>query len=452
MTLLTWLAARKRLAVALLIALGFLGGVSWSKLEIWPYDFFVEARNGWQLLRDTNFLRRPSWPPPQIHKGQGVTQHERDRAYEGLTMMSGVFKEGVRLRLVDMDGRILRDWPIEFDKLWPNPTHIYPAADIPQFRFGYQPFGFDAEPDGSVLVVVELYGLVKFDRCGKVIWTLDRRIHHNITPVGDGTYWAGAHRDAREVDRAVDWPGRDPKTRINPKFSSEYEDLLLRVSADGKVMREISVLKALLKGVPWHELYSGAEGGPPEDPTHMNDIEIVTPALAARVPGAKVGDLLVSVRNLNMLAIISQETGDLIWHQVGPWVRQHDPDIEADGRISVFDNHDHGGWDYNKEFGGSRVLLLDPRTGATEVTWPPSDAVFFYTRIMGAHETQPNGNMLITESMHGRVLEIAPDGGSVWQYVQPIDSTHSAMIPLARRFASDFFKVADWSCPTAPPS
>jgi hypothetical protein len=445
-----WLAARKRLAAVLLILLAFVGGVTWSNLKIWPYGIFSEAYQGWKMLRATNFLRRFDWALSNIHKGQGVTLHERGRAFDGLTMMSGIFEEGVRLRLVNMEGRILRDWPVEFEKIWPNPAHIYPAEHVPDFRFGFQTFGFEAAPDGSVVTVVENLGLVKLDRCGKVMWTLDKRVHHNITHLGDGTYWVGAHRDSREVDLALDWPGRDPWTRKAPEFDASYEDLLLHVSGEGKVLREISVLKALLKGVPWHLLHAvAAEFEPPSDPTHLNDVEIVTPALAARVPGANAGDLLVSIRNLNMLAIISLETGDLVWYQVGPWVRQHDPDIEADGRISVFDNHDHMGWDYNKEFGGSQVMLLDPKTGASEITWPKSDAVFFYTRFMGAHEAQPNGNMLITESAYGRVLEMAPDGALVWQYVQPIDPTHAALIPLARRFAPDYFEVTDWSCPSA---
>lgn len=448
MKLFSWFASRKKLAAVVLIAIGFVAGAGWVGLKVWPYGLLKQARDEWRFLQDTNFLRRFQWALPNIHEGRGVTLHDRARAFQGVTLLSGVFKEGVRLRLVDMDGRTLHDWPVEFSEIWPNPSHIHPADEIPKFRFAYSTFGFDAARDGSVVVVVENIGLIKMDRCGRVVWRLDRRAHHMLTPVGDGTFWVSAHRDGREVDQALDWPGRDPGTRGNAQFSSEYEDVLLHVAADGRVIREISVLKALLEGAPWHELYVGAgEFSPAEDPTHMNDVEIVTPALAARVPGAKAGDLLVSIRNLHMLAIISHDTGALVWRQVGPWVRQHDPDIEPDGRVSVFDNRDHMGWAYNKEFGGSQIMLLDPGTGATEITLPKSDAGFFYTRFMGAHQTLPNGNMLIAESAYGRVFEMAPDGEIVWQFVEQIDETHAALVPFAQRYPPDFFQVSDWRCP-----
>ncbi len=444
----SWFARPGKLTAILLIAIGLIAGATWAGFKLWPYSLLKQAREDWRFLQATNFLHRLEWALPNIHKSQGVSLHDRGRAYEGVTLMSGVFEEGVRLRLVDMDGGILHDWPIEFSEIWPSPHHIYPSTEIPTFRFGYTPFGFDAARDGSVVVVLENLGLVKMDRCGRVVWRLDRRVHHMLTPAGDGSFWVSAHRDAREVDQALDWPGRDPGTRGNVQFSSEYEDVLLHVAADGRVIREISVLKALLDGAPWHELYVGAgEFAPPEDPTHMNDVEIVTPELAARVRGAKAGDLLVSIRNLHMLAIISEDTGALVWRQVGPWVRQHDPDIEPTGRISVFDNHDHMGWAYNKEFGGSRVMLLDPGTGVSEITWPKTDEGFFYTRFMGAHQSLPNNNMLITESAYGRVFEMAPDGGIVWQFVEQIDETHAALIPLAQRYAPDFFQVSDWRCP-----
>ena len=81
------------------------------------------------------------------------------------------------------------------------------------------------------------------DRCGDVIWTLDRRTHHAVTPAEDGSFWVPGKRDAREVSKDLALPGM-----LGPddEFSSEYEDLLLHVSADGKVLREISFLKALI--------------------------------------------------------------------------------------------------------------------------------------------------------------------------------------------------------------
>ena len=81
----------------------------------------------------------------------------------------------------------------------------------------------------------------------------------------------------------------------------DYEDLLLLVDSDGHVLKEISVLRALVDGGFEQQLF---DVGRIEkfDPTHVNAIEVVTPALANRITGVNEGNLLVSMRNLHRLA------------------------------------------------------------------------------------------------------------------------------------------------------
>ncbi len=427
----------------------FLLGAVWVKAEIWPYGVFKDAAAAVKFLRKTDFMRRFDIAQPIIHEGAGVVNHDQARAFAGPTLIAGIFTEGVSARLIDMDGSLIRQWPVEFNEIWPKPTHIHPEADIPTFRYGYQIHGIAAARDGSIVFNIENFGLVKMDRCGRVVWKVDRRTHHFVTPVGDGTFWVGAHRNPAEIDQALDWPGRDVWTRGHAHFSGEYEDTLLHVSADGAVIEEISVLAALLKAATWQELFQSAGSeGPSEDPTHFNDAEIVTPALAARIPGASAGDLLISIRNLQMLAVIDTDTGAMIWRHVGPWVGQHDPDILADGRISIFDNQDHKGWGYNREFGPSRIGVYAPDTNTYDVVFPKTDAGFFYTRVMGMHEHLPNGDVLVAETTQGRVIEAAPDGAIVWEFLAPFDESHAALIANAVRYAPDYFEVADWAdCP-----
>ena len=175
------------------------------------------------------------------------------------------------------------------------------------------------------------------DRCGDVIWTLDRRTHHVVTPAEDGSFWVLGKRDAREVSEDLALPDM---LSSDDEFSSEYEDLLLHVSADGTVLREISFLQALIDHGGWYLLYDR----PKVSPTHVNDIELVTPALARRISGVEPGDLLLSARHLDALAIVSRRNGGILWLQVGPWIQQHDPDIMPNGTISVFNNNLRVSW------------------------------------------------------------------------------------------------------------
>ena len=136
---------------------------------------------------------------PMAYEGNGVTLNLAGETANGLTLMAGIFPTGVSLRLIDMDGEIINEWPVTFSKIWPNPRHVYPEADVPKFKWGYQVHGMWAQPDGSVVFNVYGLGMAKMDRCGDVIWTLDRRTHYVVTPAEDGSFWVLGKRDAREV-------------------------------------------------------------------------------------------------------------------------------------------------------------------------------------------------------------------------------------------------------------
>jgi Arylsulfotransferase (ASST) len=436
-TSITWSFLPSRLVIKssiALVSLGFLAGAFWAKERVWPYsllDAFHKAVKFYVF--ETDFYSRPNLAAPIAYGGSGVTVNLEGEAFDGLTLMSGMFPTGVSLRLIGMDGGLINEWPVDFWKIWPNPNHVYPDNEIPEFEWGYHVQGMWAAPDGAVVFNVAELGMVKMDRCGDVLWTLDRRTHHVVTPVGDGTFWVPGKRDARAVSPKVALPGM---LGAGDGFSSSYEDLLVHVSADGKVLRELSFLEALIDDGAWSLLYGRSKG----DPTHINDIELVTPALARSIPGAAAGDLLVSARNLNALVVVSQD-GAVRWRQMGPWLRQHDPDILPDGTISVFNNN-------HDSLGGSNIVEFDARTEESSTRFPEDATERFYTDLMGTHQALDNGNLLITESMRGRVFEVDEQGKIVWEYVQPFNHERAAIIEDAIRFRYDYFNVTDWSCPS----
>jgi hypothetical protein len=355
--------------------------------------------------------------------------------------MQGLFPEGIELRLVDLSGEVVNRWPLDFFAVWPDPKHVFPATEVPVNDLHYDTQGVWLNPDGSVLVNFSLLGLAKFNRCGELQWKLDRRTHHSITPNPDGSFWVPAKRDVREVPESVFLEGVTREKLL--QVDGRYEDLLLLVSSDGTVRRELSVLKALVDGLSAAALYDIARMSR-WDPTHVNDIEVVTPTLAARIDGVDAGDLLISIRQMHMLAILDEVTGVLNWWRRGPGVRQHDPDISETGEIEIFSN---GTEDLAVNgVRGSSIISFDPATGLLRTIYPVPGEHFF-SRIMGRHQVLPNGNRLITESMAGRVFEIDGDGKVVWTYVGRYDETHATVIEEAIRFDENYFTVDDWRCP-----
>jgi hypothetical protein len=428
--------------IASAVLIVFLAGGVFATFEWQPYQFFEDGARAANALYRQQRQTRPELLDPRRYRGNGVTL-QREGAAPGLTLVQGLFAEGVELRLIDLSGQVLHRWRADFHAIWPHPEHVYPASDVPVDGLHYQTHGMALSADGSVIFNFDNLGTVKLDKCGAVVWTVDRRTHHTITPNPDGSFWIPARRDARLLDDRVLLQDR---SRLDfSKADGRHEDTLLHVGPDGAVLEEISALKGLLDGRFAAELYDVREISV-TDPTHLNDIEVVTAALAAKIPGVEAGDLLVSLRELHMLAILKRRTGAVAWSHVGPWVRQHDVDITPDGMIEVFNNGD-------ARFAvdgviGSSILRFDPATGAVRTMYPLNGTGHFFTRIMGANQLLPNGNRLITESMAGRLLEVDAAGLPVWEFVQAYDATHAALIQSARRYPPGFFTVRDWSCPS----
>ena len=204
------------------------------------------------------------------------------------------------------------------------------------------------------------------------------------------------------------------------------------------MIREHSVLAALSNGDFEHRLHDVALIDR-VDPTHVNDIEVVTPALARKLENVDPGDLLVSIRQLHMLAIFDEDTGEIKWHHSGPWVRQHDADITPEGRIVVFDNG------FRPQ---SSLMEIDPATREVTRRYPTRELGTFKSSVLGTHQALPNGNWLINESVAGRLFEVNPDEEIVWEYVRAYDERHAALFEDAIRLAPDYFDVAvgEWDC------
>lgn len=121
------------------------------------------------------------------------------------------------------------------------------------------------------------------------------------------------------------------------------------------------------------------------------------------------GDLLLSVRQLNLIVIIDQEKSEVLWDWGGEdlW-RQHHASVVPGGDILLFDNR--------KPIEGSRALQVDP--ASREIVWEfwPKTGREFFSRLRGGCQRLPNGNTLITLSDKGRAVEITPRGEIVWEF------------------------------------
>ena len=427
-----------------LFLLVFLTGGLFATKHWQPFRFIDEGFNATVTVVEEQRQIRPAMLIKRRFNNEGVVLNDKNQAYQGLTVLQGTLPGGPQLRLIDMQGREIHRWPVDFFSIWPDPVHIEEKYR-PKSVLNYHTQGMVVLPDASVIVNIGDKGTAKLDKCGKVEWTIDQLNHHSITPTNDGGYWIPSHRPAKDTPDHLIFPGVTREELINrsPESFHDYENLILRVDALGNVIKSFSVLQRLYD-VGFESVVDNTMYIKPSDPTHVNDIDIVTPALAEKIDGVNPGDILLSLRQMKMLVILDEYTGVIKWHFIGPWIYQHDPDITAEGNIVVYNNSNY--WlNFNRP-AGSNLIELDTATGKTRIIYPLEGQPSFLSELLGAHELLPNGNRLIVESRAGRVFEINPEGDIVWDFVKPYDDAYASLIAMAERVDVDFFEVDDWTC------
>jgi hypothetical protein len=410
---------------ALAFGYGFLAG----KRGLPPHDGLAameEAANAFYktYLQPASRAAGDLLLPSRDGRRGGAYAHDPARTAPGPTFLTLYTREGFEARLVAPDGAVLHRWRARHSEVFPEPRHLlWKAPDEFIVWHGAKPY-----PNGDVVFNFQDKsfpyggGLVRLDKDSRVVWALPENTHHDVeADPEDGSLWVPGMRY-----RPEGLPEVVPD--MKPWF---YEDTVLHVSPDGKVLGEVSVLGALKASYPGllSINYEDHLRLAAQDPLHLNAAEPLPAAYAGRFPGLAAGDLLVSLRSVNAIAVIDPGTGRAKWALAGPFAKQHDPDWLPDGRIMLFDNR--GG---DPACGGSRVLEIDYATQA--VTWSYDACAGagagaagprLRSELRGMQQVLPNGNVLITESLGGRVLEVTRDDKAlVWEYVNGLGEVDGA--------------------------
>jgi hypothetical protein len=341
---------------------------------------------------------------PARYSAAGVTIFNEERAEAGVTIVTSYWRTSEEsyagIRLIDMNGEVLNEWQIHPDEIWPESPHNDYARGESNAPDNYV-HGTWLLEGGDIVFNIEYLGMVRMDSCGKVVWKLPYRTHHSVSRNDEGNFWVSGMR----------WQ-ETPLAQYPHLYSPYVNEYLLLVSPDGQILREVSILEALYMS---DHIGLIAVGRTRRDVTHMNDVEELSAELADDFPMFEQGDLLVSLRNLNLLVVLDGKTERIKWFFTHPLLRQHDSDFITGGLISVYDNRDEYAETANV-LGGSRILNINPATGEYVKVYPTSSDQPFYSQAGGKHQYLSNGNILLTEPTAGRILEVTASGETVWSW------------------------------------
>ncbi len=330
-----------------------------------------------------------------------VTTYNPELAYDGITIFNNL--SGKTVVAVDMEGNIL--WTF--------------------FRaLGHMIGDFEIQPNGDILCATsgEAFLLRPPD---EILWLVDTPANHHsmiMLPNGNLMFLFGY-------------------------FIDDVEGWVLPIRADG-----IHELNPYTGEIVWEWL--GEDHLSIEDycPIHTGYID---PGGAhdwshcnALFWDEEEQSILVNSRHLNRFMKIDYTTGEILWSigdggdfGEGLFSHSHDPQPLPDGRFLMFDNGNHR---VPYEYSRALEIEVDWEREAAEEVWEYRGYPDFFDYAMGDANRLPNGNTLITSSIHGRLLEVTESGEIAWE-MQAIHIVPfwDVQIFKAERIGAERFEAAE---------
>lgn len=433
--------------IIILVLGGFVYGLISYGSDLFPIPQLRMAMN---LISSGNIVDDPRIEHMQPSRGQGsgvtVNLIPDDQAY---VLMSGFFNDENQIRLIKRDGTVVKKWSLDYFKHFPNADSRTCDMSSPLYTDTH---GAHLTAKGEVVFNYEYCGSVKLNQCGEVLWTVNQPTHHSIVSAEAGGYW-GLSR--------LKWNAKDEPDRF-PPFSSPgsdrviHEDIIIRIGEDGEILNTISIpllmmennLESLLTA---NGLLFSSREVIDSELVHANKVAELPSDLADAFPLFSAGDLAVSVKRLNLILVIDPVSQEVKWHQTGPWIRQHDPEFMADGRISIFNNNVYQTayvnrqTNLNSEF-STNIMAVDPVSRETEILFGEKPGQEMLSVIRGQHELLKNNHILITEFDAGRVIEVDSGKKVIWEYINKVDDEYVGEITNAVVYQASYFKEEFRNC------
>jgi len=421
------------LLATVLVVLSFLWGVAYARYYVFPHALIgrvaavfrndaparisdATASGAVSIGRPTSFdmlqaLGYVGTTDVAASDEWGATVVDASRVQPGLSLFTTGHADSAVL--IDESGSVVHDWFLPRDDVWWDS----PLAQRQQF------VGLRAAtvlPDLSLLAVYDYLGLVKVDRNSRPVWILRNGAHHDFWITDAGDIYLLTH------DYVM-------RPEIHPVVPSVVDSITV-LGPDGQVKDRHSVLD-IIQESPYAFLLPSVNDRLLEygiDLLHTNSIQVFDGSAAPVEPRlfAK-GNVLVSLRNISTIMIIDLSLGEVLWAW-GPSnvTYQHSARLLPTGTILVFDN--------GQEL--SSVLEIDPLSRRRQWVYWGTESDRLRSRIYGACQRLDNGNTLITDSMQGRALEVAPDKHVVWSFrAPPLPDGRTPVLYGMKRYGRAYF-------------
>lgn len=406
--------------ILLVCFLVFSGGVLLAVTETPPYHFYRDAYRAadalWeQRLTVADRYRTDLWREARRSE-RGVTRLEAERVRPGYTLYTS--GDGGQARLISLEGELLHEWTLPFSSIWEEGRAAVANPQPDELVFMRKA---RLLPDGDLLAIYEAagdspygYGMVRMDRESNPVWTYLEHTHHDFDLAPDGRIFALTH--------AFVWEGPPALQHLDRPF---LDDFVVVLSPEGEELAKVSLVEAVERSRFEAFIYAIPHFSS-GDPLHTNTVGYIDAETARAFPHGEEGQVILSFRDIGVIAVLDIEREEIVWAARGSWMGQHHPSLLPNGDILIFDNL--GGF---RRGNASRILQVDPETLGIVWRYEGTEAEPFDSPLRAEAFRLDNGNTLITESDGGRLFEVDPEGRIVWEYLNPVrGGENDAFIPV----------------------
>lgn len=411
-------------------------GVAAGVYRLWPYtqirllkdevQFYWSDLNGGmdRVLLPARGTTRDDHQPltGDISFGASTPVIAIDPSVQGDTIVVGSFDFDTGFEhaalLIDRQGAVKHVWHLHEKEI----DHV--ARREARFKI---PHGFSALTDGSVVFAFDGgVSLQRFDACSRSIWSHTDHYHHSVKlDEAQEHVWSLLNYDPSDEDRQ-DQALRDGIVKVRISDGEIVNSFTTRDIIDANPRLDVFGARQLEErfgGYRWEA-----------DALHSNDADPLPESMASAFPEFEAGDLLISHRSINMVTVVDPESHEVKWFTTGHMRRQHDPDWQPDGTISIYDNNMHRG--------ASHIIRIDPDRPHEVETIVDGTESGFYSWQQGKHQITEAGTVLVSSPQQGRVLEYDAAGNVVFEFINAYDGgdEHRLFVTQAIRIPETYFE------------
>jgi len=433
------------LSILGVVVLACLFGAAVMYFHLPSSDYLEKSFAGAEAWRKRGQSSIPPLPPGTADPQHGITVDQAGKTSDGFTLYT--MTDGAKATLIDMRGTEVYRWELPFRRAWPRASHI--ADPLPDEQIHW--FHCYLYPNGDLLAVYHAdgdtpygYGLVKLDKNSKLVWAYADNVHHGFDVDEDGTIYA-------LTQQIVSKPPAGLEFLDTPYIA----DSLVVLSPEGRKLESIPLAEAFANSPYALALAAGSIAAEPKksfvpnntlppdhrmqshsesDLLHANSVKVLSRTLAAKFPLFQAGQVLVSLRNIDTVAVVDRNTRRVAWACQGFWRKQHDAEFLNNGHLLVYDNVG-----LHRE---TRILEYDPITQAVPWAYTNEHATPFNAPFRGMKQRLPNGNTFIVDPDNRRLFEVTPDKELVWENYCSLSSARPSKLPkghavnFARRYGA----------------